>query len=233
MTKVAIVTGAARGIGFACAKRLAAEGWCAVLADRDEEALNEAADGVGRAVPADVGNEEDVRKLIEMATAEGDLGLIVSNAGMSKFGSLEETSLAAWNGILASNLTASFLLAKHGEKALRRAKGAMVLVASTRAHMSEPDTHAYAATKGGLVALTHSLAISLGPDVRVNCVSPGWIHTSAEDLSAEDHEQHPAGRVGRPDDVAAGVSYLASAEFATGTELVLDGGMTRKMVYAD
>ena len=110
--------------------------------------------------------------------------------------------------------------------------------------MSEADTEAYAATKGGLMAMTHALAVSLGPRVRVNCVSPGWIDVSQwqkqavrheETLTGEDHRQHPAGRVGKPEDVASLVGYLVSPEagFITGANFVVDGGMTRKMIYAE
>jgi NAD(P)-dependent dehydrogenase (short-subunit alcohol dehydrogenase family) len=99
--------------------------------------------------------------------------------------------------------------------------------------MSEPDTAAYSASKGGLVALGHALAVSLGPQVRVNVVSPGWIDSAGEALRPEDHAQHPAGRVGRPEDVAALASWLLGPEsgFITGAEFVVDGGMTRKMIY--
>jgi NAD(P)-dependent dehydrogenase (short-subunit alcohol dehydrogenase family) len=108
-----------------------------------------------------------------------------------------------------------------------------VNIASTRALQSEPDTEAYAASKGGLVALTHALAMSLGPRVRVNCVSPGWIaHTS---VRRKDHAQHPVGRVGNDQDVAELVAYLISdaAGFVTGQNFVIDGGMTKKMIYQE
>ncbi len=137
--------------------------------------------------------------------------------------------------MLATNLTATFLLAKAAAEGLAQARGAMVTIASTRAHMSEPGTLAYSASKGGLVALTHALAITLAPNVRVNCISPGWIDTGKHGpLRPGDHAQHPAGRVGRPEDVAAAVAYLLAPEasFITGAELIVDGGMTRKMIYS-
>ena len=110
-----------------------------------------------------------------------------------------------------------------------------------RASQSEADCEAYAASKGGLVALTHALSISLGPEVRVNCVSPGWIDSRdpsqqrLEPLSVFDHAQHPVGRVGTVEDVAAQVAWLLSdaAGFVTGQEFVIDGGMSRKMIYQD
>ena len=143
-------------------------------------------------------------------------------------------NLDTWNRVLAVNLTAAMLLARAAEAALRAQRGSMVLIASTRAHMSEPGTLPYSASKGGLLALAHALALTLAPDVRVNCISPGWIDTGRSGpLSPQDHAQHPVGRVGRPEDVAAAVAYLLSeaAGFMTGAELVLDGGMTRKMIY--
>ena len=113
---------------------------------------------------------------------------------------------------------------------------------STRALQSEPDTIAYAATKGGLVALTHALAVSLGPEIRVNCISPGWIATAEylprdkrhpPELSKQDHAQHPAGRVGTPEDIAGLCAYLLSDEagFVTAANFTVDGGMTHKMIY--
>ena len=101
--------------------------------------------------------------------------------------------------------------------------------------MSEADTEAYAASKGGLVALTHALSISLAPDVRVNCISPGWIFTKGDPPRAEDHAFHPAGRVGTPDDIAALAAFLVGPEsgFITGAEFIVDGGVTRKMIYPE
>ena len=148
---------------------------------------------------------------------------------------IRDLSLAEWSSVIGTNLTSTFLLARAAEGLLRDARGAVVTVASTRAHQSEPHTEACAASKGGLLALTHALAVSLDPEVRVNCVSPGWIDTAGEPLRPEDHAQHPAGRVGRPEDVAALVAWLLGPEagFVTGAEFVTDGGMTRKMIYAE
>jgi hypothetical protein len=233
--KVVIVTGAARGIGAATAVRLAREGWKVVLADIDGAALaNVAKPANGYAVVCDVGVEADVQRLVDESVDQfGRIDAIVSNAGINLRGPLSELTLDSWNRVLTVNLTAAFLLARAAERPLRDAKGAMVLIASTRAHMSEPDTLPYSASKGGLVALTHALAMALAP-VRVNCISPGWIDTGKSGpLSPEDHAQHPVGRVGQTDDIAAAVSYLLSdgAGFITGAELIIDGGMTRKMIY--
>jgi NAD(P)-dependent dehydrogenase (short-subunit alcohol dehydrogenase family) len=122
--------------------------------------------------------------------------------------------------------------------------GAIVTIASTRAFMSEPGTEAYTASKGGIVSLTHAMAVSLGPHrIRVNCISPGWIETRGRQYSKRqekplhserDRLQHPVGRVGRPEDIAEACLFLAeSAGFITGQNLIIDGGMTVKMIYEE
>jgi NAD(P)-dependent dehydrogenase (short-subunit alcohol dehydrogenase family) len=236
--RVALVTGGARGIGRAIAARLARDGWRVVSADRDPVPQGLAEDGATgcRWVQADVAEEATVAALVQgIAAAEGRLDALVCNAGFMIRKPLEALSLAEWNAVLATNLSSTFLLARAAAPLLRAAGGAIVTIASTRAHQSEADTESYAASKGGLVALTHALAISLGPAIRVNCVSPGWIDTKGEALRPEDHAQHPAGRVGRPGDIAALVAWLVGKEsgFVTGAEFLADGGMTRKMIYAE
>lgn len=246
--KVAVVTGGGQGIGKAITGRFLREGGRVVLAEADEEAGEKAAGELGAQgevlfVRTDVSREEDVRRMGEKARgAFGGVDVLINNAGIMIRKPPTELSLEEWNRVLGVNLTGAFLCARELAPDLRARRGAVVNIASTRARMSEPDTEAYAASKGGLVALTHALALSLGPEVRVNCISPGWIDVSAwrkeggagqESLSEGDHRQHPAGRVGTPEDVAALALYLASEEsgFVTGADFVVDGGMTRKMIY--
>ncbi|KAA2211878.1 SDR family oxidoreductase [Teichococcus oryzae] len=226
---VALISGAARGIGAGIAARLRQQGWRVVTADLDP------GDSGTRHVIADVADEAAVIALLDgVAAREARLDALVCNAGIMLRKPLAELSLAEWNKVLGTNLTSAFLLARQAAPLLKAARGSIVAIASTRAHMSEPDTESYSASKGGILALTHALAVSLGPEVRANCVSPGWIDVAGEELRPEDHAQHPAGRVGRVEDIAALVAWLVGPEsgFVTGSEFVSDGGMTRKMIYA-
>jgi NAD(P)-dependent dehydrogenase (short-subunit alcohol dehydrogenase family) len=227
--KSCLVTGGARGIGAAIAARMAVLGWNVTVADIR-----------GRSphffVHCDVSREPDARAAVRKALARfGRLDALVNNAGLTgpDDGPVEKLALAKWNRRIGVNLTGMFLMAKHAVPHLRKARGAIVNIASTRALQSEPHTEAYSASKGGVVALSHALAMSLGPEVRVNCISPGWIAHGK--VRSKDHAQHPVGRVGRDEDVAALVAYLLSdaAGFVTGQNLVVDGGMTRKMIYTE
>ena len=237
--RCAIVTGAARGIGRAIARRLLQDGWRVFALDQDEaglQALGAASTGL-TAILADAGSQADLERAMSMVGERTtSLHGLVCNAGIMLRRPMAELSAQDWNRVLAVNLTGPFLLARAARDLLDASgAGSIVSIASTRAHMSEPDTESYAASKGGLLALTHALAISLGPRIRANCISPGWIDVGAEPPRGEDHAQHPAGRVGTPSDVAALAAWLLGDEsrFVTAAEFVVDGGMTRKMVYAE
>jgi NAD(P)-dependent dehydrogenase (short-subunit alcohol dehydrogenase family) len=195
-------------------------------------------------VLTDVADADAVEALRQRVATDGGLDLLVNNAAVMVRKPLAELAPDEWRRVLDVNLTGPFLCSRAFAPLLRTRTGSIVNIASTRALMSEAHTESYAASKGGLVALTHAMALSLGPEVRVNCISPGWIDTTALAkhsrrqrvlLSAQDHAQHPAGRVGKPEDIAAMVLTLASTEagFITGENIVIDGGMTRKMIYAE
>tara|TARA_R100001244_G_scaffold6846_4_gene8915 strand:- start:16464 stop:17258 length:795 start_codon:yes stop_codon:yes gene_type:complete len=243
--KVALVTGAARGIGLGIAAWLIAEGWQVVLTDIDRQRGSKVAKALGDNawfVAMDVAHESQVALgVAEVLGQFGRLDALVCNAALAEPHNppLESLNLTQWNRTLAVNLSGPMLLAKHCAPYLRAHRGAIVNLTSTRASQSEADCEAYAASKGGLLALSHALAISLGPDVRVNAVSPGWIDArdlgarSAAPFSAQEHAQHPVGRIGKVEDVAAMVAWLLSSQagFVTGQEFVVDGGMSKKMHY--
>lgn len=245
--RVALVTGAARGIGLGIAAWLIVEGWQVVLADREASRGARVAAALGEQacfVELDVADEAQVSAVIaSLLERFGRLDALVNNAAQTRAHGvpLEQLALDDWQSVLAVNLTGPLLLARACAAPLRATRGAIVNLTSTRAHQSEVHCEAYAASKGGLLALTHALAISLGPDVRVNAVSPGWIDArdasqrQAAPWSAADHAQHPVGRVGQVEDVAALVAWLLSADsgFVTGQEFITDGGMTRRMIYVE
>ena len=237
---VALITGGANGIGRAIARHLVASGWQISIIDLPDSGLRRS---FARArsvftIDGDVRDEETASDAVAATVHRfGRLEAIVSNAGIMIRKPLQRLTLLEWHRVLDTNLTAAFLLAHAAERPLRKARGAIVTIASTRALMSEANTESYSASKGGLLALTHALAISLAPDVRVNCVSPGWIETKDyAGLRKKDHQQHPAGRVGKPEDVAELVGWLLDGKrsgFVTGANFVIDGGMTRKMIYEE
>ena len=232
-TRVALVTGGAKGIGAGIAARLAHDGWRVIVADHDPAGVAPAG---GRYVVSDVGDEASVSALVRsIAATEPRLDALICNAGFMIRKPIADLSLAEWSSVLTTNLTSTFLLVREAEALLRAAKGAVVTIASTRGRMSEPNTESYSASKGGLVALTHALAISLGPDIRVNCISPGWILTKGPKPTQEEEAFHPAGRVGRAEDIAGLAAFLVGSEsgFITGAEFVVDGGVTRKMIYPE
>lgn len=243
--QVVIVTGAGNGIGQCIAQTYAAHGAKVVIADRDAQAgrqtesLIRATGGKATFILTDVSQPADIEALMQKTVVKyGKINILINNAGVTCWKSPYELTVAEWDTVFNINLRGSFLCARAAAKVMRlEGGGAIVNIASTRALMSEPNSEAYAAAKGGLIALTHALAVSLGPDnIRVNAISPGWIETGDyAQLRAIDHQQHPAGRVGKPEDIAQACLFLTSAgnDFITGANLVIDGGMTRKMIYAE
>jgi NAD(P)-dependent dehydrogenase (short-subunit alcohol dehydrogenase family) len=242
VAKTILITGGAQGIGKITALALFGEGYRVAVIDNDEEALKEFKSAMPEIITiyADICNENQVMKAIG-SLGESLMG-VVNNAAISANKPISELCFEEWNHVLSVNLSAVFLTSKYALSALKANKGSIVNIASTRAIMSEPHTEAYSASKGGIVSLTHSLAISLGPEIRVNAISPGWIETShlkketskMEVLHTyEDKMQHPVGRVGIAEDIAEMVCYLISdkAGFITGQNFVIDGGMTKKMIY--
>ena len=169
---------------------------------------------------------------------------LIHNACLSQGGLLSGCSFEDFEYVQRVGVTAPYYLTSLLLRHELLAPGASIVnIASTRAFQSQPDTESYSAAKGGIVALTHAMAVSLAGKARVNCISPGWIETAAWHEGAEppshsnlDHRQHPAGRVGRPEDITGMVLFLCDndrAGFITGENIIIDGGMSKLMVYHD
>lgn len=241
--KVAVVTGAGKGIGACIAQTYAREGAKVVIAEisaeagRQTEALILATGGEVTFFPIDISKASDIESLFRL-TAEkyGTIDILINNAAISKWKSPYDMTVEEWDKVIDTNLRSVFLCSREAAKIMRKyGGGSIVNLASTRALMSEPNSEAYAATKGGITALTHALAASFAQDkIRVNCISPGWIETvDYVHLRDIDHSQHLSQRVGKPEDVAKACLYLTAEgnDFINGINLVIDGGMTRKMIY--
>lgn len=249
---VVVVTGGAQGIGYAISKAYLDEGAYVCILDIDEEALTELKDIDFKSygdrvmyIECDLEKEEDIKRSCEEIIQRfKNIDILINNAGIGSTKSIFERDTAEWDRVINVNLRAPYLMTKYLAQHIKEG-GCIINIASTRAFMSEPNTEPYSASKGGLVALTHSLAVSLAPyKIRVNCISPGWIETSnykkrskrtVPQLREIDHNQHPARRVGVPEDIAYACLFLSSkkAGFIIGTNLTVDGGMTIKMIYAE
>jgi cyclopentanol dehydrogenase len=243
--KVALISGAARGQGEAEARMFAAEGASVVLGDirgeLGEQVVAEiaAAGGTALFTPLDVSQEADWARAVELAESTyGKLDILVNNAAIIGLEGIMDTSIELWNRVLAVNQTGTFLGMRAAIPALRRAGGGSIVnISSVLATMGSGNSASYTASKGAVTALTRTVSIELASEnIRVNAVHPGGVETPmAVECLGDDVEArralvatHPIGRIGEPEEIAAGVLFLASdeASFVTGATLVIDGGNT-------
>ncbi|MBH0228926.1 SDR family NAD(P)-dependent oxidoreductase [Halobacillus yeomjeoni] len=241
---IVLITGASHGIGRGLAMAYAKQGAKVVTCDKDEEygrqLIGQIRENGGRGYffSCDVSRPEEVENLfIQIQDKVGDITVLINNAGISEFKSMFEMEIEDWDEIINTNLRSVFLFSKHAAARWKEAgiAGRIVNIASTRAFMSEQDSEGYAASKGGIISLTHAMASSLSDyKIRVNSISPGWIQTkNYESLRDIDHNQHFSNRVGKVEDVVKACFYLTDKEndFVNGENITVDGGMTRKMIY--
>ncbi|MBS0526657.1 MAG: glucose 1-dehydrogenase [Proteobacteria bacterium] len=240
--RVAVITGGNGGIGLGMAKGMAAAGATIVVAGRDAAkngaAVKELKDAGGQAtaIPVDVLKEESCRSLIDQTVkAHGRLDILVNNAGMSIRKQPEQYTLAEWHTVLDSNLTSAFLCSHAAYPALKRRGGKIINIGSMMSIFGAPFATAYAASKGGMVQMTKSMATAWAKDnIQVNAILPGWIDTALTRRAREQvqglHDsvlkRTPAARWGVPDDFAGIAVFLSSpaSDFVTGATIAVDGG---------
>jgi len=220
--KVAVVTGGAQGIGRCIAEEFQKAGAKICIIDKQE----------GDYFVGDISDKEVLERFARTVVAEhGRVDFLINNA-LPLMKGINTCSYEEFQYAMSVGVTAPFYLAKLFTPHF--AEGAAIVnISSSRDRMSQPQTESYTAAKGGIAALTHALAASLAGKVRVNSISPGWIDTNYTVYEGPDAQQHPAGRVGNPLDIANMVLFLCSdkAGFITGENICIDGGMTRQMIY--
>ena len=244
MMRRVFVTGGAHGIGRAIVEAFAGEGDRVAFCDIDSRLGDEVAAATGaRFFAIDVCDKAALEGAVQTLLDEwGDLDVIVNNVGISIFEPITATTVEHFETVINTNLRSAFitsrLLAIHRQKhGSANRYGRIVNLCSTRYLQSEAGTEAYAASKGGIWSLTHSLAVSLAPyHITVNCIAPGWISVNDDEvLRAEDHEFHLSGRVGRTEDIARTCLFLCDekSDFINGQCITVDGGVTKKMIYPE
>lgn len=226
--KNVVVTGGAQGIGKCIIEAFQSEGARAFLIDKEgrPEWFH------GLAFRGDIARKdtiEAIRDVIEHYV--GRVDFLINNAPPLMKG-IEECSYDDFLYAQQVGVAAPFYLTKLLRPFMPEGSS-IINISSTRDRMSQPQTESYAAAKGGLAALTHAMAVSLGPEIRVNAISPGWIDNTNVNFDGPDANQHPVGMVGKPEDIANIVLYLCSekARFITGENICIDGGMTKLMIY--
>ena len=220
--KTAVITGGAQGIGRAVADAFLREGASVYIIDKQP----------GEWFVGDVSDKGTLERFAESVIARsGRVDYLVNNA-LPLMKGIDDCSWEEFSYALAVGVTAPFYLTKLLMPYF--SPGASVVnIASSRDRMSQPQTESYTAAKGGIAALTHAMAVSLAGKARVNSISPGWIDTTGSEITGADALQQPAGRVGKPEDIAETVLFLCSdkAGFITGENICIDGGMTKLMIY--
>ncbi len=241
--KIAVITGSGKGIGREIALEYARSGAITIIAEVNTGAGKETAarissqGGKAEFIQTDVSDPESISKMFKIIGEKfGKVDILVNNTGISVWKSPYDLSVEEWDQVINTNLRSTFLCSRAAARLMKiNGGGSIVNISSTRAFMSEPSSEAYAATKGGIIALTHALAASFAGDhIQVNCISPGWIETGDYSLLKEtDHKQHLSGRVGVPSDIAKACLYLTDQgnDFINGVDIIIDGGMTKKMIY--
>ncbi len=241
--KVVLITGAANGIGKAIADAYCEVGAKVILVDIDEKKgieLEKEYKSLGFDsifCKVDLKCPDEIIEMIEyVVKVYGSIDILINNAGISKFKSLYDLTIEEWDEIIDVNLRSFFITSQQFVKINKNTSyGRIINIASTRYLMSEPGSEAYAASKGGIVSLTHASAISMSEEnITVNSISPGWIQNdNYEDLSSADHRQHPSSRVGKPEDIARTCLFFTDEKnnFVNGENIIIDGGMTKKMIY--
>jgi NAD(P)-dependent dehydrogenase (short-subunit alcohol dehydrogenase family) len=240
-SKTVLVTGGANGIGKAIASMFLKQNCNVVITDKDIKLGKEFEESNPNAqfIPADLSDSNDIEALFaKIASKKITIDILINNVGISIFKPMIEITIEEWDQIINTNLRSAFICSRlFAIQHTTATYGRIINIASTRHLMSEPHAEAYAASKGGLVSLTHALSVSLqDANMTVNCISPGWIHNSDPSvLSANDHAQHLSKRVGKPEDVANMCRFLCEEEndFITGQNFYIDGGMTKKMIYSE
>ena len=227
--KVVVVTGGTNGIGQCISRMFRKEGARICVIDIEPQT-----DPVDLYYQGDIASEDVLCRFADCVLGKyGCVDYLINNAP-PLFKGIDECSYEEFNYSLRIGVSAPFMLAKLFKDHFRPG-GAIINISSSRDRMSQPQTESYTAAKGGISALTHALAVSLSGKVRVNSISPGWIETRGRVYSGPDTAQHPAGRVGTPEDIAHMVLFLCSekAGFITGENICIDGGMTKLMIYHD
>lgn len=227
--KIAVITGGSRGIGRCVAERFSSLG--TKIAVLDVLAFDGDCDLFFK---GDMAEQSVLRSFSDKVKETfGGVDFLIHNACFSKKGLLSSCSYDDFLLVQKVGVAAPYLLTQLLSPVFSK-DAAVVTICSTRAGMSQPDTESYSAAKGGILALTHAMAMSLRTRARVNSVSPGWIDTIGAPLTPADHAQHPVGRVGTPSDIADAVLFLCSpnSSFITGQNLTVDGGMSKSMIYS-